>query len=139
MCIYLPTLNPDTGFGYCYRRGAAFKILLVITISLLTSCCSFGLPWFVKCRACPTNLTVECPTADASGNFKSFQCPAGYYNDLASLFLNTNDDAIRNLFSTSTEKEFRISSLFVFLLLSIALALSLMALQSLLAYSSQSY
>lgn len=96
------------------ERGAAFKILLVITISLLTSCCSFGLPWFVKCRACPTNLTVECPTADASGNFKSFQCPAGYYNDLASLFLNTNDDAIRNLFSTSTEKEFRISSLFVF-------------------------
>lgn len=84
----------------------------MITVSLLTSFCSFGLPWVVKCSACPTNLTVECPTTD--GNFKSFQCPSGYYNDLASLFLNTNDDAIRNLFSTSTEKEFRISTLFVF-------------------------
>nr|UTD53591.1 chloride channel C X1 [Casuarina glauca] len=96
------------------ERSAAFKILLVITISLLTSCCSFGLPWIAKCIPCPTDETVSCPTVGESGNYKSFQCPSGYYNDLASLFLNTNDDAIRNLFSTSTEKEFRISSLFIF-------------------------
>ena len=63
---------------------------------------------------CPTELSVSCPTVGKSGNYKSFQCPSGYYNDLASLFLNTNDDAIRNLFSTSTLKEFHISSLFIF-------------------------
>lgn len=96
------------------ERGAAFKILLVIAISLLTSCCSFGLPWLAKCISCPTDLTVSCPTVGESGNYKGFQCPAGYYNDLASLFLNTNDDAIRNLFSTSTKNEFHISSLFIF-------------------------
>ncbi|KAF8022997.1 hypothetical protein BT93_F0492 [Corymbia citriodora subsp. variegata] len=96
------------------ERGASFKILLVITIALLTSCCAFGLPWLAECQACPTDLSVSCPTVGESGNYESFQCSSGYYNDLASLFLNTNDDAIRNLFSTSTKKEFNISSLFIF-------------------------
>ncbi|XP_057972011.1 chloride channel protein CLC-c-like isoform X2 [Malania oleifera] len=96
------------------EKGAAFKVLLVLTISLLTSCCSFGLPWLAKCIPCPIDSETSCPTVDGSGNYKSFQCPTGHYNDLASLFLNTNDDAIRNLFSTSTEKEFHISSLFIF-------------------------
>ncbi|KAK3419403.1 hypothetical protein EUGRSUZ_H05062 [Eucalyptus grandis] len=96
------------------ERGAYFKILLVITISLLTSCCAFGLPWLAQCQACPTDSSVSCPTVGESGNYESFQCSSGYYNDLASLFLNTNDDAIRNLFSTSTKKEFNISSLLIF-------------------------
>ncbi|KAJ4715765.1 Chloride channel protein [Melia azedarach] len=96
------------------ERGAVFKILLVITIALLTSCCAYGLPWFANCIPCPADASVRCPNTDDSGNYKSFQCPAGYYNDLASLFLNTNDDAIRNLLGTSTTREFHISTLFVF-------------------------
>lgn len=87
----------------------------MIAISLLTSCCAYGLPWLAHCIPCPEHLKVSCPTVDGSGNFKRFHCPPGHYNDLASLFLNTNDDCIRNLFSTSTEKEFHISSLFIFL------------------------
>ncbi|OMP01132.1 Cystathionine beta-synthase, core [Corchorus olitorius] len=96
------------------EKGPAFKIFLVITISLLTSICAYGLPWLATCIPCPTDASVSCPNIDVSGNYKSFQCPPGHYNDLASLFLNTNDDAIRNLFSTSTIKEFHISSLFIF-------------------------
>ncbi|XWS29964.1 hypothetical protein CRYUN_Cryun24cG0076300 [Craigia yunnanensis] len=96
------------------ERGAAVKILLVITISLLTSICSYGLPWLAQCIPCPTDASASCPNTDVSGNYISFQCPPGHYNDLASLFLNTNDDAIRNLLSTSTVKEFHISSLLVF-------------------------
>ncbi|KAI4347416.1 hypothetical protein L6164_008232 [Bauhinia variegata] len=95
------------------EKGPAFKISLVITIALLTSCISFGLPCFAKCIPCPADVPVKCPST-VSGNYKNFQCPPGHYNDLASLFLNTNDDAIRNLFSTSTTREFRISSLFIF-------------------------
>lgn len=95
-----------------YRHGAAFKLLLVFVIAVLTSCCAFGLPWIVGCKACPTDSSVSCPTT--SGNYKGFQCKSGYFNDLASLFMNTNDDAIRNLFSTSTKNEFRISTLFIF-------------------------
>jgi len=57
---------------------------------------------------------VICPSVDESGEYKNFQCPPGYYNDLASLFLNTNDDAIRNLFSPRIIKEFHITSLFIY-------------------------
>ncbi|XP_039125599.1 LOW QUALITY PROTEIN: chloride channel protein CLC-c-like [Dioscorea cayenensis subsp. rotundata] len=96
------------------EKGAPFKIILTITISLLTSCCAYGLPWLAKCTPCPANIQEECPTIGRSGNFKNFQCSPGHYNDLASLFLNTNDDAIRNLFSKGTYDEFYISTLFVF-------------------------
>ncbi|KAL5993251.1 hypothetical protein ACLOJK_014174, partial [Asimina triloba] len=96
------------------EKGAPFKILLAITISILTSCCSYGLPWLAKCAPCPIGLKEPCPTIGRSGNFKNFQCPSGQYNDLASLFLNTNDDAIRNLFSSHTQSEFQMSSLFIF-------------------------
>ena len=49
-----------------------------------------------------------------SGNYKNFQCPPNHYNDLASLFFNTNDDAIRNLFSSGSEREFHITTLLTF-------------------------
>ncbi|KAL0364970.1 UNVERIFIED_CONTAM: Chloride channel protein CLC-c [Sesamum angustifolium] len=96
------------------ERGPALKILLVITISLLTSCCAFGLPWLVQCTPCPSGFENECPTIGRSGNYKNFQCQPGHYNDLASLFFNTNDDAIRNLFSPRHRKQFQISTLLIF-------------------------
>lgn len=96
------------------ERGPLFKVLLVISISFLTSCCSYGLPWILQCTPCPANSEEECPTIGRSGSYKNFQCPPNHYNDLASLFLTTNDDAIRSLFSSSSEKEFQISTLLVF-------------------------
>ncbi|KAK6923633.1 Chloride channel, voltage gated [Dillenia turbinata] len=96
------------------EKGAAFKILLIATISVITSCCAFGLPWLAECIERPSNLKVSCPTVGESGNYKSFQCQSGHYNDLASLLLNANDDAIRNMFSTDMQKEFRNSILFIF-------------------------
>ncbi|KAM0835907.1 hypothetical protein ACQ4PT_062651 [Festuca glaucescens] len=96
------------------ERGAPLKILLTITISIITSACSYGLPWLAPCTPCPAGSMEECPTIGRSGNYKSFQCPPGHYNGLASLFFNTNDDAIRNLFSRGTANEFHMSSLFVF-------------------------
>ncbi|GAB2211698.1 hypothetical protein Drorol1_Dr00025031 [Drosera rotundifolia] len=101
-------------YNFINEKGPYIKILAVVFIAVLSTACSFGLPWLAKCTACPSSSTEECSTDSESGNYKSFQCGSGYYNDLASLFLNTNDDAIRNLFSTSTEREFRISSLFIF-------------------------
>ncbi|XP_009405902.2 chloride channel protein CLC-c-like isoform X2 [Musa acuminata AAA Group] len=101
-------------YSFINEKGAPFKILLTITISILTSCCSYGLPWLAKCTPCPKDLEEECPTVGRSGNFKNFHCPPGYYNDLASLFLNTNGDAIRNLFSGGTSNEFHTSTLFLF-------------------------
>ncbi|KAL6545689.1 hypothetical protein OROGR_009563 [Orobanche gracilis] len=101
-------------YSFINEKSRGFKILLVITISLLTSCCAYGLPWLAQCTPCPSGSKQECPTIGRSGNYKNFQCPPGHYNDLASLILNTNDDAIRNLFSSSNNNEFHISTLFIF-------------------------
>ncbi|KAJ1271138.1 hypothetical protein BS78_06G106000 [Paspalum vaginatum] len=101
-------------YSFINEKGAPYKILLTITISIITSSCSYGLPWLAPCTPCPTDTVEQCPTIGRSGNFKNFQCPPGYYNGLASLFFNTNDDAIRNLFSSGTENEFHMSTLLVF-------------------------
>lgn len=98
-------------------------MFLVVIISLLTSCCAYGIPWLTTCTPCPIGLDVECPTVGRSGNYKHFQCPPGHYNDLASLLLNTNDDAIRSIFSSVNESEFRTSTLFVFFIVMYALGI----------------
>ena len=91
-----------------------YKILIAFTISVFTSCLLFGLPWLASCRPCPPHAAEACPTIGRSGNYKKFQCPPGHYNDLASLIFNTNDDAIRNLFSKNTDSEFQYSSIIIF-------------------------
>ncbi|KAK4753926.1 hypothetical protein SAY87_002030 [Trapa incisa] len=96
------------------EKGAINKILLACWISIFTSCLLFGLPWFASCKACPADAGEACPTIGRSGNYKKFQCNYGEYNDLASLIFNTNDDAIKNLFSKGTDSEFQWSSLVIF-------------------------
>ncbi|CAN6458292.1 unnamed protein product [Victoria cruziana] len=101
-------------YSFINEKGPMYKVLLTCTISVITSCCLYCLPWLAICAPCPINLKEECPTIGRSGNFKNFQCPPGQYNDLASLFFNTNDDAIRNLFSSGTDSEYTIPSLLLF-------------------------
>lgn len=96
------------------RKGVALRILLACSLSIFTSCLLFGLPWLASCRPCPSDPLEPCPTIGRSGNYKKYQCPPGYYNDLASLFFNTNDDAIKNLFSKNTDSEFHNSSMLIF-------------------------
>ncbi|KAL5220406.1 hypothetical protein ABZP36_025119 [Zizania latifolia] len=103
-------------YSYINEKGAPWKIVLTVAISLVTSCCSFGLPWMTTCTPCPPEFSASgrCPTIGRSGNFKAFRCPPGQYNAMASIFLNTNDDAIRNLFSGGTYNEFGVSTLLTF-------------------------
>ncbi|XP_042006505.1 chloride channel protein CLC-c-like [Salvia splendens] len=95
-------------YTFVNERGPSYRILLVTVISLLTSCFAYGLPWFAKCIPCPSGTGKECPKI---GNL---HCQPGHYNDLASLFLNTSDDAIRNLFSSEKGNELEISTLIIF-------------------------
>lgn len=96
------------------EMGATCKIMLACTVSIVTSCLLFGLPWLASCLPCPLDPLEPCPTIGRSGNYKKFQCPPGHYNDIASLFFNTNDDAIKNLFSKNTDSEFRPLSMLMF-------------------------
>ncbi|VFQ77174.1 unnamed protein product [Cuscuta campestris] len=95
-------------------KGLAYKMFIACFMSILTSCLLFGLPWLATCHPCPLDASEPCPTIGRSGNYKKFQCPPGHYNDLASLFFNTNDDAIKNLFSKNTDSEFHHLSMLVF-------------------------
>ncbi|GMI81193.1 chloride channel G [Hibiscus trionum] len=96
------------------ERSIAYKIFIACAISGFTSCLLFGLPWLASCQPCPLDTAEACPTIGRSGNYKKFQCPPGHYNDLASLIFNTNDDAIRNLFSRNTDSEFQHSTMLIF-------------------------
>lgn len=96
------------------RKGRLHKFLLALSVSLFTSICLYGLPFLAPCSPCDPSLPEStCPTTGRTGNFKQFNCPDGYYNDLASLLHSTNDDAVRNIFSTSTPTEFRPMSLVI--------------------------
>ncbi|KAG9157749.1 hypothetical protein Leryth_017855 [Lithospermum erythrorhizon] len=100
------------------EKGKFYKLLLALSVSLFTSICQYGLPYLSKCTPCDSTLPdAICPTKGRTGNFKQFNCPNGYYNDLATLLLTTNDDAVRNIFSISTPTEFHIFSLSIFFVL----------------------
>ncbi|VFQ97526.1 unnamed protein product [Cuscuta campestris] len=105
-------------FSFCCRKGKLHKLLLSLSVSLLTSICLYGLPFLAKCKPCdPSQTHSPCPANGGTGNFKRFNCPKGYYNDLATLLLTTNDDAVRNIFSINTPKELDTSSLAIFFVL----------------------
>ncbi|GAX72881.1 hypothetical protein CEUSTIGMA_g336.t1 [Chlamydomonas eustigma] len=98
------------------RWGVRGKICEAVLVSLLTSIVSFGLPFMVPCQPCPLD-TSTCPRLDNShsGNFVSFGCRSkNQYNDLATIFFNTQDDAIRNLFSSQTKREYTVTTLIIF-------------------------
>lgn len=99
------------------QKGKIHKLLLSLAVVLFTSACQYGLPFLAKCTPCDSSFPESdafCPTNGRSGNFKQFNCPPGHYNDLATLLLTTNDDAVRNIFSTNTPHEYQPFSLLIF-------------------------
>ncbi|TMX05919.1 hypothetical protein EJD97_000053 [Solanum chilense] len=99
------------------EKGKLHKLLLALSVSLFTSICIYGLPFLAKCKPCGSSLSDSCPGTGETGNFKQFNCPNGYYNDLATLLLATKEDAIRKIFSLNTGTEFQVISLLIFFLL----------------------
>lgn len=99
------------------EKGKLHKLLLALSVSLFTSISMYGLPFLAKCKPCDPSIQGSCPGTGGTGNFKQFNCPNGYYNDLATLLLTTNDDAVRNIFSINTPGEFQVSSLIIYFVL----------------------
>ncbi|VAI43201.1 unnamed protein product [Triticum turgidum subsp. durum] len=101
--------------GFFYFSG--FNLALTFVAAVLCAFTSAGLyvlPFAVPCTPCDPAFGAACPATGRSGNFKQFNCPAGQYNDLATLLHATNVDATRNIFSTGTPGEFRLDSLLIF-------------------------
>ncbi|XP_020525513.1 chloride channel protein CLC-a [Amborella trichopoda] len=99
------------------EKGKLHKFLLSVSVSLITSCFLYSLPFLAPCTPCDPSISEPCPTTGRTGNFKQFNCPPGHYNDMATILLSTNDDAVRNIFSTSTPSEFLTLSLIIAFLL----------------------
>ncbi|KAK6146080.1 hypothetical protein DH2020_019949 [Rehmannia glutinosa] len=112
--------------NYLHKRGNRVKVIEVCIVSVITSVISFGLPLFKTCTPCPeadANSGIECPRRPGMyGNYVNFYCGNKEYNDLATIFFNTQDDAIRNLFSAKTIHEFSAQSLLTFLVMFYSLA-----------------
>ncbi|KAJ9700294.1 hypothetical protein PVL29_005887 [Vitis rotundifolia] len=113
--------------NYLHKKGSRVKMIEVCLVSLITSVISFGLPLLRKCSPCPEvelNSSIECPRPPGMyGNYVNFYCGKDKeYNDLATIFFNTQDDAIRNLFSAKTIHEYSAQSLLTFLVMFYSLA-----------------
>ncbi|KAF3457165.1 hypothetical protein FNV43_RR01822 [Rhamnella rubrinervis] len=113
--------------NYLHKRGNQVKIMEACLVSLITSIISFGLPLLRTCSPCPEadpDSGIECPRPPGMyGNYVNFYCSKDKeYNDLATIFFNTQDDAIRNLFSAKTIHEFSAQSLLTFLVMFYTLA-----------------
>ncbi|KAL6893694.1 hypothetical protein ACP4OV_007792 [Aristida adscensionis] len=112
---------------YLHKKGKRVKIFEACLISLVTSMVSFVLPLLRKCSPCPelgSDSGIECPHPPGTdGNFVNFHCSRNKeYNDLATIFFNSQDDAIRNLFSAKTFHEYSAQSLITFLVMFYSLA-----------------
>ncbi|KAH7573751.1 hypothetical protein JRO89_XS03G0202100 [Xanthoceras sorbifolium] len=123
--------------NYLHKKGTRVKIIEACLISVITSVISFGLPLLRKCSTCPESdpdSGIECPRPPGMyGNYVNVRQSLKYlaafycskdneYNDLATIFFNTQDDAIRNLFSAKTIHEFSAQSLLTFLVMFYTLA-----------------
>ncbi|KAJ7552546.1 hypothetical protein O6H91_06G059900 [Diphasiastrum complanatum] len=110
-----------------HKKGDRVKIIEACLVSLITSVLSFGLPLLTTCTPCPDPVRypdIVCPRPSKHyGNYVTFHCSSeNQYNDLATIFFNTPDDAIRNLFSTKTVHEYSAQSLFIFMVMFYLLA-----------------
>ncbi|KAF5752283.1 chloride channel protein CLC-d [Tripterygium wilfordii] len=113
--------------NFLHKKGNRVKIIEACLISLITSIISFGLPLLRKCSPCPESdpdSSIDCPRPPGMyGNYVNFYCGKDKeYNDLATIFFNTQDDAIRNLFSAKTIHEYSAQSLLTFLVMFYTLA-----------------
>ncbi|KAF2284164.1 hypothetical protein GH714_019676 [Hevea brasiliensis] len=113
--------------NYLHKKSVRVKVVEACLISVITSVISFGLPLLRKCSPCPevdADSGIECPRPPGMyGNYVNFYCDKNKeYNDLATIFFNTQDDAIRNLFSAKTIHEFSAQSLLTFLVMFYTLA-----------------
>ena len=96
------------------RRGV--KVVEAILVAVITSTFQFCLPLAFSCRECKEGLDA-CPRPAGVhyGNFVKFTCKGDrQYNDLATIFFNTQDDAIRNLLSSEMDHEYSPAALMTF-------------------------
>ena len=105
---------------YVYRNNHSsrrlVKVFEAMLVAFITSTFQFCLPLAFPCKTCDPEIS-SCPRPSGVhyGNFVRFTCPGdNQYNDLATIFFNTQDDAIRNLLSSEMKNEYSPGALVCF-------------------------
>ena len=102
--------------NHLHKHRKYTKIVEAVLVAAISSLFQFCLPLAFSCTKCDPNV-ANCPREKDQhhGNYVSFNCGApDEYNDLATIFFNTQDDAIRNLFSTDQDSEYSPQALITF-------------------------
>jgi len=102
------------------NRGHTARVWEAFAVALVTSTLMYCIPMAFRCRPCPDASVVGeevCPRPQSQhhGNYIHFHClqdaSRSGYSDIATIFFNTSDDAIRNLFSPHSAHEFSVDAL----------------------------
>ncbi|GMH34108.1 hypothetical protein BSKO_01942 [Bryopsis sp. KO-2023] len=100
--------------GIFLRCKPQARVYEAMGVALLTSTVAFCLPLMVNCQNCPLHSSDTCPrnSESQSGNYVQFNCHnKAQHNDMATLFFNTQDDAIRSLLSSNNNNEYSVPTL----------------------------
>jgi chloride channel 7 len=80
---------------HCPPSAPMLRVSEVAAIVILNSVCKFFSPYVIgTCKVLPSTITGD----SFQPTLVQFYCPAGQYNDLASLFMGPSEDVIRSLF-----------------------------------------
>eukprot|EP00761_Pharyngomonas_kirbyi_P012339 gb/GECH01012366.1/.p1 GENE.gb/GECH01012366.1/~~gb/GECH01012366.1/.p1 ORF type:complete len:763 (+),score=121.47 gb/GECH01012366.1/:1-2289(+) len=94
------------------NKRKIFRIIEVASIVLVVSFLSFYLPTFWSCGSEPHN---DDPLAHVGTNSTvRYTCPRGEYNEMATLFLAKQEDAVRHLYEAQDDSEFSIQTVILF-------------------------
>jgi chloride channel 7 len=101
-----------TLFRLKYTKRPSVRVLEAVGIAIVTSLLSYLLSYFIHdCKRMDDN-SLTTPGIELT-RFQ-FYCPNGYYNDMATLFYTTPQLALRQLFHSTGDQSFSLTTLAVF-------------------------
>nr|XP_002124075.1 chloride transport protein 6 isoform X1 [Ciona intestinalis] len=104
---------------YLAKKHKLFRVLEVLAVAFMTTLVVFLSPLVGKCKpisAFPNNtITLSFKESGQNASLQRFLCPVGEYNDMATLFYNGQEIAIKQLFHNNGE--FSLETLGLFFIL----------------------
>ncbi|XP_060062447.1 H(+)/Cl(-) exchange transporter 6-like [Ylistrum balloti] len=98
------------------KKHKLFRILEATLVASVTTSVSFGASMAVgECSQIPQNL-VNGSSSTIEDTVRTYFCSDGYYNDMATLFFNSQEEAIKQLFHQPETNGFSLRTLGLFLL-----------------------
>lgn len=103
------------------KKHKIVRVLEAMLVSAVTATVAFGGSMLLgECKELPATIINATNVTSGSSDVRAYFCKDGYYNDMATLLFNSQEEAIKQLFHQ--EGEFSIRSLAIFVVLFFLLA-----------------